>query len=252
VAGEHRRQHEKAPQPHHDARHGGDEIDQDRQRRGSQRGASSDRKAAVPTPMGTASTRATAVVTRVPTIEGLGPEDPLGRVPRARPQQAQPRVPEGLTGRAQKAHHQGDGDGGEDGGPAPTAARHRAVPRDGPIAGAVPSWTPATGVRWAGGISSSVVAGGSTSVGHAGLLLRSDHLEMDDFRDEGRIRQRSPPSSDGAPRGPTGQNRGVHIPAKVDYGMRALLALTARGEPTTAEALAEAQALPSTVFSVPS
>ena len=42
-----------------------------------------------------------------------------------------------------------------------------------------------------------------------------------------------------------GQNRGVHIPAKVDYGMRALLALTARGEPTTAEALAEAQALPS-------
>ena len=44
---------------------------------------------------------------------------------------------------------------------------------------------------------------------------------------------------------PTGQNRGVHIPAKVDYGMRALLALTARGEPTTAEALAEAQALPS-------
>ena len=44
---------------------------------------------------------------------------------------------------------------------------------------------------------------------------------------------------------PTGQNRAVHIPAKVDYGMRALLALTARGEPTTAEALAEAQALPS-------
>jgi Rrf2 family protein len=42
-----------------------------------------------------------------------------------------------------------------------------------------------------------------------------------------------------------GQNRSVHIPAKVDYGMRALLALTARGEPTTAEALAEAQALPS-------
>jgi len=43
----------------------------------------------------------------------------------------------------------------------------------------------------------------------------------------------------------SGQNRGVHIPAKVDYGMRALLALTARGEPTTAEALADAQALPS-------
>jgi len=36
----------------------------------------------------------------------------------------------------------------------------------------------------------------------------------------------------------------VHIPAKVEYGMRALLALTERGEPTTAEALAEAQDLP--------
>jgi Rrf2 family protein len=36
----------------------------------------------------------------------------------------------------------------------------------------------------------------------------------------------------------------VHIPAKVDYGVRALLTLTARGEPATAEALAEAQGLP--------
>jgi Rrf2 family protein len=36
----------------------------------------------------------------------------------------------------------------------------------------------------------------------------------------------------------------VHIPAKVDYGVRALLTLTARGEPATAEALAEAQKLP--------
>ena len=35
-----------------------------------------------------------------------------------------------------------------------------------------------------------------------------------------------------------GRIGGMHIPAKVDYGMRALLALTARGEPTTAEALA--------------
>jgi len=36
----------------------------------------------------------------------------------------------------------------------------------------------------------------------------------------------------------------VHIPAKVDYGMRALLALADRGEPATAEELAEAQGLP--------
>jgi Rrf2 family protein len=36
----------------------------------------------------------------------------------------------------------------------------------------------------------------------------------------------------------------VHIPAKVDYGMRALLTLTQRGEPATAESLATAQALP--------
>jgi Rrf2 family protein len=36
----------------------------------------------------------------------------------------------------------------------------------------------------------------------------------------------------------------VHIPAKVDYGMRALLALTDRGEPATAEALADEQQLP--------
>lgn len=37
----------------------------------------------------------------------------------------------------------------------------------------------------------------------------------------------------------------MHIPAKVDYGMRALLTLVARGEPTTGEALAEEQGLPS-------
>jgi len=36
----------------------------------------------------------------------------------------------------------------------------------------------------------------------------------------------------------------MHIPAKVDYGMRALLALAERGEPTTSEALATAQDLP--------
>jgi Rrf2 family protein len=36
----------------------------------------------------------------------------------------------------------------------------------------------------------------------------------------------------------------VHIPAKVDYGIRALLALAAAGTPQTAEALAEEQGLP--------
>jgi Rrf2 family protein len=41
------------------------------------------------------------------------------------------------------------------------------------------------------------------------------------------------------------QNPGVHIPAKVDYGMRAVLTLVERGEPATAEELAEAQGLPS-------
>ncbi len=36
----------------------------------------------------------------------------------------------------------------------------------------------------------------------------------------------------------------MHIPAKVDYGMRALLTLTQMGEPATAEALAQSQGLP--------
>jgi Rrf2 family protein len=36
----------------------------------------------------------------------------------------------------------------------------------------------------------------------------------------------------------------MHIPAKVEYGMRALLALAQTGKPATAEALAEAQGLP--------
>jgi Rrf2 family protein len=36
----------------------------------------------------------------------------------------------------------------------------------------------------------------------------------------------------------------VHIPAKVDYGLRALLALTATGSARTAEALAAEQSLP--------
>jgi len=36
----------------------------------------------------------------------------------------------------------------------------------------------------------------------------------------------------------------VHIPAKVDYGLRALLALTANGMPLTAESLAAEQGLP--------
>jgi Rrf2 family protein len=41
-----------------------------------------------------------------------------------------------------------------------------------------------------------------------------------------------------------GQNQGVHIPAKVDYGLRALLSLTAAGSARTTEALAEDQGLP--------
>lgn len=36
----------------------------------------------------------------------------------------------------------------------------------------------------------------------------------------------------------------VHIPAKVDYGMRAVLALAEKGDPATAEELAEDQGLP--------
>lgn len=40
------------------------------------------------------------------------------------------------------------------------------------------------------------------------------------------------------------QNQGVHIPAKVDYGLRALLSLAAAGTPQTAEELAEDQGLP--------
>jgi Rrf2 family protein len=36
----------------------------------------------------------------------------------------------------------------------------------------------------------------------------------------------------------------VHIPAKVDYGMRAVLELARLGEPATGEALARAQGLP--------
>src|SRR5271155_2369075 len=40
------------------------------------------------------------------------------------------------------------------------------------------------------------------------------------------------------------QNLGVHIPAKVDYGLRALLALTATGAPLTADSLAAEQGLP--------
>lgn len=40
------------------------------------------------------------------------------------------------------------------------------------------------------------------------------------------------------------QNLGVHIPAKVDYGLRALLSLTAAGTPQTTEQLAADQGLP--------
>ena len=42
-----------------------------------------------------------------------------------------------------------------------------------------------------------------------------------------------------------GENVVVHIPAKVDYAMRALLELAQRSQPATAEDLASAQKLPS-------
>jgi len=52
----------------------------------------------------------------------------------------------------------------------------------------------------------------------------------------------------GAPRRAPGARRGqtlaMHIPAKVDYGIRALLALAAAGTPQTAESLAGQQGLP--------
>jgi Rrf2 family protein len=41
-----------------------------------------------------------------------------------------------------------------------------------------------------------------------------------------------------------GQTLAMHIPAKVDYGIRALLALAAAGTPQTAESLAGEQGLP--------
>jgi len=40
------------------------------------------------------------------------------------------------------------------------------------------------------------------------------------------------------------QNHRVHIPAKVDYGIRALLSLAVAGAPQTAEELASDQGLP--------
>lgn len=43
---------------------------------------------------------------------------------------------------------------------------------------------------------------------------------------------------------PVGDNPGMHISAKVDYGMRALLTLAARGEPATTDSLAGEQHLP--------
>jgi Rrf2 family protein len=42
-----------------------------------------------------------------------------------------------------------------------------------------------------------------------------------------------------------GQNRSVHIPAKADYGLRALLLLVEAEAPRTADELAAAQGLPS-------
>jgi Rrf2 family protein len=49
---------------------------------------------------------------------------------------------------------------------------------------------------------------------------------------------------------PAGQNVRVHISAKVEYAMRALLELALSGEAATAETLAEAQHLPTKFLSV--
>ena len=54
----------------------------------------------------------------------------------------------------------------------------------------------------------------------------------------GQILARRPEPAD-VPRGlQRGQTLAMHIPAKVDYGIRALLALAAAGTPQTAEYLA--------------
>src|ERR1700691_5021549 len=53
-----------------------------------------------------------------------------------------------------------------------------------------------------------------------------------------------PVANERAPRPRRGQTRAMHIPAKVDYGIRALLALAAAGAPQTAEYLAGEQGLP--------
>jgi Rrf2 family protein len=56
----------------------------------------------------------------------------------------------------------------------------------------------------------------------------------------------TPPTPDPvlAPSLPKGQNSSMHISARVDYAVRALLTLTAQGAPATAEVLAAAQHLP--------
>lgn len=57
---------------------------------------------------------------------------------------------------------------------------------------------------------------------------------------------RRPPRATSSPRGGSqvAQNQAVHIPAKVDYGVRALLSLTVAGSPQTTEQLAADQGLP--------
>jgi len=100
------------------------------------------------------------------------------------------------------------------GGPRCPVARSHAVPSDGPRRRGRP-------VRGAVGRSAAARSGRSAAA-------RSD----------------APRRASGTP-GPWGrQNRCVHIPAKVDYGMRALLTLAQIGEPATAESLASAQDLP--------
>jgi Rrf2 family protein len=59
------------------------------------------------------------------------------------------------------------------------------------------------------------------------------------------VRSRSGPDGAIVPLGAgPGQNHTVHIPAKVDYGLRALLSLAVAGTPQTADTLAADQGLP--------
>ena len=80
--------------------------------------------------------------------------------------------------------------------------------------------------------------GGEERVG--GLVAREVQFHGPRLRGVGTVHvERSPTWF------PRVQNQWMHIPAKADYGVRALLALASAGEPRTAEELAQGQGLPS-------